>query len=179
MKDKIIKNHESRRKLLKFLAAGSGVVVAGKQLPESWSRPVVDSVLLPVHAQTSCSTTFAGTYDGNATTLLNRCNGAVNEPRTPPLTVIIGADCSVSVSVTGNRPLTGTGTIIGNTFSVAVSRTEDCAAPAGRNDATGTVTGTVNATQITGTVNIGGSCDCGSPAVPNFSNTGTYTINLV
>lgn len=44
---------ESRRKLLKSIAAGSGAIVAGKSLPESWSRPVVDSVMLPVHAQTS------------------------------------------------------------------------------------------------------------------------------
>ncbi len=44
---------ESRRKLLKSIAAGSGAIVAGKSLPDSWSRPVVDSVLLPAHAQTS------------------------------------------------------------------------------------------------------------------------------
>lgn len=51
MKDK--KSIESRRKLLKQIAAGSGAIVAGKSLPESWSRPVVDSVLLPAHALTS------------------------------------------------------------------------------------------------------------------------------
>lgn len=44
---------ESRRKLLKTIAAGGGAVIAGKSLPESWSRPVVDSVILPAHAQTS------------------------------------------------------------------------------------------------------------------------------
>jgi hypothetical protein len=44
---------QSRRKLLKSIAAGSGAVVVGKSLPESWSRPVVDSVILPAHAQTS------------------------------------------------------------------------------------------------------------------------------
>ena len=51
VKDK--KSSESRRKLLKSIAAGSGAIVAGKNLPESWSRPVVDSVMLPAHAQTS------------------------------------------------------------------------------------------------------------------------------
>jgi hypothetical protein len=50
---------KSRRKLLKSIAAGSGAIVAGKSLPESWSRPVVDSVMLPAHAQTS-----GGTYSG-------------------------------------------------------------------------------------------------------------------
>jgi hypothetical protein len=44
---------KSRRKLLKSIAAGSGAVVAGKSLPDSWVRPVVDSVLLPAHALTS------------------------------------------------------------------------------------------------------------------------------
>ena len=44
---------ENRRKLLKSIATGSGAIVAGKSLPESWSRPVVDSVILPTHAQTS------------------------------------------------------------------------------------------------------------------------------
>ena len=47
--------NENRRKLLKSIAAGSGAVIAGKSLPESWSKPVVDSVILPVHAQTSPS----------------------------------------------------------------------------------------------------------------------------
>ena len=57
------KSSESRRKLLKSIAAGSGVIVAGKSLPESWSRPVVDSVLLPAHAETS--QTPDRTYSGD------------------------------------------------------------------------------------------------------------------
>ena len=44
---------QSRRKLLKSIASGSGVIAAGKSLPESWSRPFVNSVILPAHAQTS------------------------------------------------------------------------------------------------------------------------------
>ena len=50
------KSSVSRRKLLKSIAAGSGAIVTGKSLPESWSRPVVDSVMLPAHAQTSPAT---------------------------------------------------------------------------------------------------------------------------
>jgi len=61
MKDN--KSDKSRRKLLKSIAAGSGAIVAGKSLPDSWSRPVVDSVMLPAHAQTSY-----GPYAGAATT---------------------------------------------------------------------------------------------------------------
>lgn len=43
----------SRRQLLKATIAGTGAVVAGKSLPEQWSRPLVESVTLPAHAQTS------------------------------------------------------------------------------------------------------------------------------
>jgi len=46
-------SNEKRRKLLKSIAAGSGAIVVGKNLPESWSKPVVNSVMLPAHAQTS------------------------------------------------------------------------------------------------------------------------------
>ena len=45
--------NKARRKLLKSIAAGGGVIVAGKSLPDGWTRPVVDSVMLPAHAQTS------------------------------------------------------------------------------------------------------------------------------
>lgn len=41
----------SRRRLLSVLAAGS--VLAVKSVPETWMRPVVQSVMLPAHAQTS------------------------------------------------------------------------------------------------------------------------------
>ncbi len=180
MKEKKGTSRHSRRNLLKSIAAGSGAIAAGKNLPDSWARPVVDAVLLPAHAQTSCTTAFAGTYTGNATATVNFCDGT-NGARTPPVTVIIGANCSVSVSYTGIRPFTGTGSIVGNTFSVPVSRTELCGGGPGSaaNDGTGLVTGTVSGTQISGTAVFGGSCDCGTPAVANFSsNDGIYTINL-
>lgn len=54
-----------RRKLLKTIAAGTGAVAAGKSLPENWSRPVVDAVVLPGHAQTS-----SRVYAANLTVLL-------------------------------------------------------------------------------------------------------------
>ena len=54
------KTIENRRKLLKSVAAGGGAIIAGKTLPEKWTRPAVDSVMLPAHAQTS-SGPFSGT----------------------------------------------------------------------------------------------------------------------
>lgn len=64
------KSNESRRKLLKSIAASGGAVVAGKSLPESWSKPIVDSVLLPVHAETTDDT-------GNLPTEPVCCDGYV------------------------------------------------------------------------------------------------------
>jgi len=66
-------SNDSRRKLLKSIAAGTGAAVVGKSLPESWSKPVVDSVMLPAHAATTAADSsstdndccdIAGTYCG-------------------------------------------------------------------------------------------------------------------
>ena len=44
------KNSNTRRKLL----IGLGSTIAGaSQLPKSWSKPIVNSVILPAHAATS------------------------------------------------------------------------------------------------------------------------------
>lgn len=57
--------HPARRRLMGAVAAGA--VVAVKGLPERWTKPVVDSVILPAHAQMSpqCEGTFSQTegYD--------------------------------------------------------------------------------------------------------------------
>ena len=44
---------EGRRRLLKALAVGGGAVVVGNSLPASWTKPVIESVVLPAHAQAS------------------------------------------------------------------------------------------------------------------------------
>ena len=43
---------KSRRRLIQVMVAG-GVVATAKTVPNSWSRPVVNSVVLPAHAETS------------------------------------------------------------------------------------------------------------------------------
>jgi hypothetical protein len=56
----------ARRRLLKALAGAGGVFAAGKSVPEKWTRPVVDSVLLPAHAQATGNGPWSG--NGTATT---------------------------------------------------------------------------------------------------------------
>lgn len=43
----------ARRSVLKTLLVGGGIVTTSRGLPEAWTRPVVDAVMLPAHAQTS------------------------------------------------------------------------------------------------------------------------------
>ncbi len=54
MDKKDILEVKDRRSLLKGLVAGSAVVVGGnKALPEQWSKPLTNAVLLPAHAATT------------------------------------------------------------------------------------------------------------------------------
>ncbi len=51
---KLPEHPTARRKVLKKLLVGGGAAVAASQtLPTKWTKPVVDSVILPAHAQTT------------------------------------------------------------------------------------------------------------------------------
>jgi len=52
-KNQIVRNKEKRRQMLKTMAVGGGAVIAGKTAPTEWTKPVIDSVLIPAHAQAS------------------------------------------------------------------------------------------------------------------------------
>jgi hypothetical protein len=45
--------NNSRRKLIKSVLGVGGAIVTASQLPRQWTRPIVESVLLPAHAQMS------------------------------------------------------------------------------------------------------------------------------
>ena len=55
---------KSRRRLIQFMVAG-GVVATAKSVPNSWSRPVVQAVMLPAHAQTSGLITLGNSNNFN------------------------------------------------------------------------------------------------------------------
>jgi hypothetical protein len=56
-----------RRKMLGMIAAGGGVLASQAHLPQTWRRPVVDSVLLPAHAVVSPADTTPATQLGCVT----------------------------------------------------------------------------------------------------------------
>ena len=46
-------SEQNRRKLLKSIALGSGTLATAKLLPQGWQKPIVDTVVLPAHAEAS------------------------------------------------------------------------------------------------------------------------------
>lgn len=98
------KSIDSKRKLLKSIAAGSGAIMAGKSLPESWSRPVVNAIVLPSHAQTSpplttpALTTPALTYSCSVAGPAAIFDGPAGVPLGP---------FEYTITNTGTGPLTG------------------------------------------------------------------------
>ncbi len=84
----------SRRKVM--TVAASTAVVAGAALPSKWAKPVVDSVLLPAHAQTSA-------------TILSATIDAAQEVPTPVVATMATGTATVTVNQSDNTiQLTGT-----------------------------------------------------------------------
>jgi len=95
---------QSRRKLLKSIAATGGSIIVAKTLPDSWIRPAVHAMVLPAHAQATlppgvvlaCSVSPDPFNFNNATTLTIGCNGA---------------SFSIGYGVAGAPTLTNDGTV--------------------------------------------------------------------
>ena len=140
MSDK--KSSESRRKLLKSIAAGSGAIVAGKSLPENWKKPVVDSVLLPAHAQTSpVSGNFSANSEPLQTTL---CINVVGN--TASITGTIGNSITIP-----NVPVPGStsGSVSGTNYTITLSNVTGTAPNRSMTvglDLSGSITGTDSVT---------------------------------
>lgn len=51
----ITRSKQLRREALKSIVVGGGAVAAIKTMPEQWAKPLVNSLIIPSHAQTSAS----------------------------------------------------------------------------------------------------------------------------
>jgi len=130
-----------RRRLLKALAGAGGVFATGALLPERWTRPVVESIIVPAHAQATgvLARSYAGSNfvspggsvlasRGLGQRILNTVIPAANagEPNgifVNPVSVCLqpGAgtvaiqiyDCIVGTA-TGNAPLNANGSFSGS-----------------------------------------------------------------
>lgn len=95
---------ESRRRLIKAAAGSGGVIVGAKVAPKEWTKPIVDSVILPAHAQTS-PTLFTITCEGS-----------------PPNGSTVPQNGSVTASVTISPTPPAGETVIGELFCNGASR---------------------------------------------------------
>ena len=150
-------NNQSRRKLLKSIAAGSGAVVAGKSLPESWSKPVIDTVVLPSHASTTDDTDSGAPGNTTTTTTTAPCIIAGtycwSNSENRHTTIVVSANGTVDITeyrVDTKKTWTGSDTAsngaMGGSFSVQVKRTDKLT---NVRNYTGTIV--CNSTSISGT----------------------------
>ncbi len=107
------RTQEGRRKLLKTLAVGGGAVAAAKTLPEKWTKPLIDQVDVPLHAQASGPSFVLGFFTPTSGQVV--WQGTASVPfvvtTTPPVngvtvTVAPGGESPAAISI--NAPATGT-----------------------------------------------------------------------
>ena len=147
-----------RRQLVASIATGSGAVIAGKQLPESWSKPVVNSVLLPAHAETTDEVISDATTTLAPTTTADPCCeiagtycGYFGDGRAIQITVESNGALLIELDY-GKQTFSSSVECGGGTFNTAV---DNPGAPPGSTVVTGTVV--CNLQPIAGEVIISGS----------------------
>lgn len=73
----------ARRRVLKRLVAGGGFVATGKMMPDDWQKPVIESVILPVHAQMSPEDTEEEPPPSNTNTTVSNSVFLLKKPDSP------------------------------------------------------------------------------------------------
>ena len=61
-------NNVNRREVVKSVTLVVGGVVTALALPAKWTKPIVESIIVPAHAATSAATTAATTTTAAPTT---------------------------------------------------------------------------------------------------------------
>ena len=92
-----MKKSNSRRNLIKSIAGSSGAIIAFKSLPETWTKPAIESVILPAHAETTDNT---GSAPGGAPTPPPCCDIAGNYCGT------IGEDKAIKITIDESGAIT-------------------------------------------------------------------------
>lgn len=106
---------KSRRALLKSIAAGGGVIVAGKTLPDKWAKPAVEAIVLPAHAETSppecCD--IAGLF----------CGDVVSSQDFPdqPIQISVSADGTVVIDLPRDESATTSVPCFGGDFDTVTN----------------------------------------------------------
>lgn len=102
---------QTRRSALKKMLVGTGVAAGAAVLPDKWTKPVVDRILVPAHAQTSTTTTTTTTTTEAQPEYTFDCNidaSCGNSEGPPP-----NNGFPVTVTVTGTVTATGGASVAG------------------------------------------------------------------
>jgi len=151
-----------RRAILKSMVIGGGAAGAFSGLPTSWKKPMVASVMLPAHAQTSPS---------SSTGSLSDCSSDILSVSDVPFTAY-----TYTFNVTGNNVENNyglSGTIDGDVFSVSGGYASSYLCKDGDNSFYDglTITGTVGGTGTSAN----GYRLCDGIQVAEFGGTGTVS----
>jgi len=157
----------ARRKLIKALAGVGAGTVAARQLPQDWTRPLVNHVLLPAHAQLS---SINGVYSTATSLILADASGSLLDgfiapsyaAAPPPTTVDIYVNIvdgiasaqvlflNISLGVFNRFYFTGSGIEVGAASATALTlqnvgacAVENASATIRIDNVTGTANGTV------------------------------------
>jgi hypothetical protein len=112
------RTNEGRRRLLKALAVGGGAIAAAEALPEKWTKPVIDQVEVPLHAQASGPSFVLGFFTPTAGQVVWQGSATVDfvvttTPAIPGLSITVAPGPESPAAISINAPATGTTTVDG------------------------------------------------------------------
>lgn len=125
------KRARARRLLLKSIVTGGAAVTTARSLPERWTRPITESVLLPAHAQVSQVSVACRVETLDATVDPPSNSGTlIFDPAPPPVTG--GSSTTVENFLNDSDP--------SNIISIALGGVSATVDPAAAGDVTLTLT---------------------------------------